>query len=498
MKKYILKSNKNSVIKPILIAFVFCLLLSVFTEKAMAQAPDTLWTRMFGDIGCDEGQSVQQTIDGGYIIVGYTSSFGAGGGDVYLIKTDTVGDTIWTKTFGGVSADYGQFVRQTTDGGYILVGGTYSFDIGDGDVYLIKADNNGNAQWTKTFGGLRWDYGYSVQEIPGSGYIIAGETESFSGTGLSEVYIIRTDINGDSIWAKTFGLSGRISGYSIQKTNDGKFIVVGGGSGYSDIYLIKIDTNGDSIWAKTFGGVYGDKGYCVQQTSDSGYIIVGETNSYGSGDYDIYLIKTDINGDSIWAKTFGHNYSHDVGYSIEQTFNGGYFLTGYSNNGVYLIKTDENGDTIWTKTIGSAVLDRGYYGRQCSDGGYIVTGLTDTVGLGKSEVYLIRIASDEIGIVKNNKIKITKCKLYQNYPNPFNFLTSICYSIERPSYISIKIYNQVGQTVRFLVNEKKNSGYYNVIWDGKDNRGKNVANGIYFYELRANKLVIAREMMYLK
>lgn len=497
MKKSILKSNKNVVIRLVLFTIVFCLFIGVFVESAMAQTPDTLWTRRFGGSGYEEGNSVQQTADGGYIITGYSSSFGAGGGDVYLIKTDTTGDTMWTNTFGGPSADYGQFVQQTTDSGYIVVGGTYSFDVGDGDVYLIKTDTCGNALWTKTFGGLRWDYGYSVQEISGGGYIIAGETESF-GDGCAEIYLIKTDSIGDSIWAKTYGSPGRLTGYSVQETIDGAYIVVGGESGYGDIYLIKTDTDGDSLWAKTYGGAYGDRGYSVQQTSDSGYIIVGVTDSYGSGDCDVYLIKTDVNGDSLWAKTFGQNYSYDVGYSVQETFSGGYIIAGSSSNNVHLIKTDANGNTVWTKTIGGAVQSRAYFAKQCTDGGYIVTGLIDTTGIGKADVYLIRIASDETGITEGDEIKPLKCYLSQNYPNPFNSSTFIRYIIAEPSDVRIKIYNQLGQAVRTLVNENKDTGKYNVTWDGKDEQGKKLSSGVYFYELRVDAQIATRKMLYLK
>jgi len=307
---------------------------------------DLLWTRSFGGTGYDFGNSVRQTTDGGFILVGNTQSFGAGGKDVYLIKTDSNGDTLWTKTYGGTGTDDGYSVQQTTDGGYIVTGTTNSF--GTYDVYLIKSDANGNLLWSKTYGGALGDVGSSVQQTTDGGYIITGETSSF-GAGANDVYLIRTDSIGGMLWSRTFGEIFAENGYEVQQTSDGGYIITGETESGSSVYLIKCDSTGYGGWSKTFGTIDDDNGYSVQQSADGGYIIAGKIFSFGAPNSDAYLIKTDSAGDLLWTKTFG-GAGNDGCNAVQNTSDGGYILTGSLGSfgnpyHVYLIKTDENGDS---------------------------------------------------------------------------------------------------------------------------------------------------------
>jgi hypothetical protein len=308
------------------------------------------WNQTFGGAADDEGYSIQQTADGGYIIAGRKTDAGTNAKDAWLIKTDSQGNEEWNQAFGGSSSDYGRSVQQTTDGGYIILGYTWSFGNGSSDVWLIKTDSQGNEEWNQAFGGSSSDYGYSVGVTDNGGYIIAGATDSF-GNGSSDVWLIKTDSQGNEEWNQAFGGSGNESGSSVQQSNDGGYIVTGRtysfGNGFSDVWLIKTDSQGNEEWNQTFGGAADDEGYSIQQTADGGYIIAGSTNSFGNA-YDGWTIKTDSEGTEIWNQTFGESWD-DRSNSVQQTTDGGYIICGFTENSdgiqdVWLIKTDSDGN----------------------------------------------------------------------------------------------------------------------------------------------------------
>jgi len=383
-------------------AFVFAglalVLVGVGVGNWIAQAPTWEWARTFGGRENDFGFSVQQTSDGGYILLGSTESFSAGESDIWLIKNDAVGNKLWDKTFGGSGDDKGWSVQETADGGYILLGYTYSFGAGKSDVWLIKTDATGNLQWEKTFGGCEGDEGASVQQTRDGGYILIGTTEN---TGWKDIWLIKTDAEGKLLWERTFGGISWDNGSSVQQTRDGGYILLGYtysfGAGSSDFWLIKTDGEGNLLWERTFGERGWDEGYSVQQTSDGGYILLGYTNSFGVSVRwrDIWLIKTDGEGNVLWERTFDKR-GDEVSFSVQQTRDGGYVLVGSTapfdvgERDVWLIKTDGEGKLIWERTFGGRGLDWGSSVQQTNDDSYILLGGTESFGAGEADFWLIK------------------------------------------------------------------------------------------------------------
>ena len=389
--------------KAITIIGMLILAFAVKTAPAQPGPPDTLWTRTYGGYDSESCRRVRQISDGGYIITGYTESYGFGGMDVYLIRTDSIGDTVWTHTYGGSgSYDEGSSVQQTIEGGFIVAGSTNSFGAGNSDIYLIKTNAYGDTLWTKTYGGVNFEYGREIEQTNDGGYVIVGVTYSY-GLGLSSIYLIKTDSLGDTVWTKTYGGSGSESGRSVMQTADGGYIIVGNtnssGNGYYDVYLIKTDNQGNIIWQSTIGGSQNDIGYCVRQTADNGYIITGETTSYGAGRRDVYLIKTDTNGDTVWTKTYGGSET-DYALEVLQTHSGDYILVGITfsfsagYNDIYIIKTNTYGDTIWTSSIGTEYSESAYSVDELLNSGYVIGGMTSACGAGAGDIWLLRL--DEI------------------------------------------------------------------------------------------------------
>jgi hypothetical protein len=466
-----------------ILLFVTCWAIWIIPSPCLAQIT---FERTYGGRVDDFGRSVQETQDGGYIITGTTSSFGASPPDVYLIEADSLGDTLWTRTYGGVRGDYGYSVQQTQDGGYIVAGGTYSFGAGYYDVYLVKVDSSGDTLWTRTYGGSDYDIGYSVRQTQDGGYIITGMTRSFG--AQDQVLLVKVDSLGDTTWIRTFGGDQDDRGNSVRQTQDGGYIVAGTsnsfGSGQSQVYLVRTDSLGDTLWTRAAGGI---AGYSVELDSDGTYTAVGLASSLY--DSDVYLIKLDSLGEILWANSCGGT-KDDGGYSIQQTQDGGYIIAGgtYSYFGdscdVYLVRTDSLGDTLWTRTYGGVFWDEGNSVWEDRDGGYVVAGYTSSFGAGGFDFYLIK--TDEDGLTGVNelssraKVPVSDVCLLQNSPNPFTHSTVVSYSLPSMSKVTLTIYDITGRLVETLVNETEQPGIHQVSWDRKDS-----PSGVYFYRLKA-------------
>jgi len=367
---------------------------NVFSEVT----PPEVWNKTYGGDYYDGGFSVQETGDGGYIFCGNTIPSGESYSDVYLVKTDADGNVEWENNYGGSDAEYGYSVQETSDEGFIVAGSIDYYDSDDGDVYLLKTNAVGDFIWSAIHGGGELDEAFSVQQTSDGGYIVVGFTDS--DTTSRDIYLIKTDSIGKDTWIKTFGGSGSNIGYCVKQTSDFGYIIAGStdstGSN-SDVWLIKTDDDGTEEWNRKYGGSDYDSASSVQETSDYGYIITGKTLSYGAGSQDVWLIKTNPLGIKDWDVTFGGTGS-DIGEEVQETSDGGFIVAGHTTSfgagseDVYLIKTDSSGTSLWSKTIGGAEIDRGHSVYQTSGDDYIVAGETLSYGSTSSyDAWLIKV-----------------------------------------------------------------------------------------------------------
>lgn len=468
------------------------------THSVYAQAPDTLWTQTFGGMLGDNANAVIETSDGGFVIGGQTFSFSGGASDAYLVRTDENGDTLWTRTYGegGGSHENAHDIEETSDGGFIMTGSVSS---GSSDMLLIRTDADGETVWMKTYGWFDTDRGYDVLETPDGGFIVCGSTRSYHNGFGSSVWLFRTDVDGDSLWSKTYGGSSYQDGFSIDGTSDDGFIITGsynnGGSQSADVWLLRADADGDTLWTKTFGGEGTDEGTTVLETSDGGYALTA--SSYNAGP-EVSLMRFDANGDSLWTKKFGESIGRTN--TLDETSDGGFVLTGTTVDGaVWLVRTDADGSTLWTETYGGDEGDQGVAVRQTADGGYVVVGTTESYGAGAADIWLIRLDAEGTTSAAETPIEAPgDFLLNQNYPNPFNPSTTISYAVRNPANVNLTIFNMLGQAVRTLVDSTQPPGEYSVTWDGGDGAGGVVSSGPYLYRMKVGDVVQTRSMLLLK
>ena len=380
------------------------LLLVFISAIIQAQAPDTLWTKVYGGNDWDASHSIQQTSDEGYIIGGTTASFGNGGQDMWLMKIDSIGNEEWNKTFGGSQNDGIESVQQTTDGGYIIAGNTVNQS--NDDFRLIKTDVNGDVVWDTTYGGSGQDFAYSIQQTADGGFIVAGLSIG-SWTSSADVLLLKIESNGNQDWMRLIDINEAgfsDEGNSVKQTSDGGYVITGRTSAYGsvDIFLIKTDSEGIVEWENHFDSGGSEGAYSVIEDIEGGYVITGYTNGVlGSGWNDVWLIKTDHNGQEEWNQTFGGSRDEE-GQSIQQTSDGGYVIAGRTESfggnesDVWLIKTDHNGQEEWNQTFGgnSNSGDYGYDVQETTDQGYIICGYTYSYSeYGSADIWLIRVST---------------------------------------------------------------------------------------------------------
>ncbi len=383
---------------------LFVLIFSCCSSASPAE-PREEWNATFGGQYADGAWCMQETADGGYILAGNSASRGEGS-DLFLIRTDRTGKCIWSRTWGGSAEDVGYFVQETKDGGFVVTGSTKSYSMGEELLWLLKTDSGGNLSWDKTFGGFvssTGDGGWSVDETDDGGYIITGYTQSLA-SGRKDLWLLKTDGQGSEIWDKTFGGSEDDVGMSVLQSRDGGYIAAGRTASFirggDDIWLLKTGPFGEEQWNRTFGGNQDDTGFQVEELSD-GYAMVGRTES-GSDRKKIILIKTDPDGRKLWERS----YRGSSASSLQSTADGGYIIAGRIDNietgrDALIIKTDSSGREEWSMTLGGRGDDIGTFVIQNRDGSYTMTGITDSYGAGREDVWLVKIAAAEPQIMEN-------------------------------------------------------------------------------------------------
>jgi hypothetical protein len=380
-----------------------------------ATTPIVQWNATYGGTGQDDAFAFVQTSDGGYALAGRTL------GDVYLVKTDAGGKMQWEKTYGGQYGDEGFSIVQTSDGGFAVAGRSHSFNpYGRSDMYLVKTDKMGNFQWNKTYGEL-WTYegASSMVQTGDEGFVLAGH--SYPGIGDQDIYLVKTDSNGGMQWNKTYAGTGAdtYQVHSVVQTGDGGYAVAGSCYDHSTedtlAFLIKTDSVGEITWSQSYGA-RNCQAFSMVQTGDGGYALAGMNFTYGAASNygDAWLVKTDSLGNMTWSRNYGSSshYSHEFAQSLVQTTDGGYTLAGrkrynYEDYNLYLVRTDAYGYMQWNITYGGTDEDFAMALVQTADGGYATAGCTESFGTGGDDFWLVKFsAPDDLYVASVEPIQV--------------------------------------------------------------------------------------------
>lgn len=373
-----------------------------FTETETATNTPTstptefiIWEKIYGGNFYDAGFCVKKTNDGNFIIAGTSTNGLTTPFDGFLMKIDNNGELIWQKNYGGNNYEEIYSVVETDDNGFILCGKTNSFGAGGYDAYIVKTDFSGEQEWVRNYGSSNNDYAKSIIKTDSGDYIIVGTTTN--DFYKSNIYTIKIDSEGNTKWINSYVNTNNNFGNCIEKTADGNYLIAGNiETGNYDIYLCEIDDDGNTKAIKTYGGTGDDVANSIQRTLDGGFIITGYTTSFGAENRDVYLLKIDSNLNKQWEKRYGGNYD-DIGNFALQTEDGGYFITGQTNSygagatDVYLLKTDSSGNLLWETTKGGQAEDNGIYISKIDYNMYIITGSFGNYLQGNSDIYIIKL-----------------------------------------------------------------------------------------------------------
>jgi len=341
------------------------------------------FNNQYGGTEDEDGRWMEQTADSGFIMVGSTTTYSVGGADIWLVKTDAYGNQQWQKSKGGTDFDFANMVKVTSDGGFIIAGFTDSYGAGDNDGWLVKTDANGNTQWSQTYGNSGFQEFEAIVQTADGGYACVGLNNS-AGTDYYDVWLVKTNSAGVMQWQRNIGDGSYEIGNSIQIAPDGGYIIAGQSYSYDTsgaFYMIKTDASGNEEWHKTFTSGHTCEAHYVQNVPGGGYILCGDADTTydGYGESDVWVIRTDENGDSLWAHAYGGT-KKDGGKTIEPTTDGGYIIGGIVrsfgliNPDFYAVKVDSGGVIEWSQHYGLAYHDHAYRAIQTSDGGFAFFG----------------------------------------------------------------------------------------------------------------------------
>ncbi len=473
------------------------MLLAAMVHPAAADL-HTRWMQTYGGDTADGFRQAIPTGDGGFVAVGYTYSFGAGAEDVYVVKTDASGDTLWTRTFGGPSPDAGYGVCETDEGDYVVAGYTLSFGAGGEDVYVIRLDAEGNMLWTRTYGGAALDEARSVCATSDGHVVVAGQTESF-GAGLSDVYLLKIDAAGDTAWTRAFGGADSEWADAVCEMADGCYGASGTTGSFTptrDAYMLEVDPNGVLEWEHSYGSTWlyrEDFGVGVAPLADGGMIATGWRTDQDNGDPDqVSFLQVDADGVQDRYLKYSDPYL-EYGSSVCVTADGDHLICGASKdpdthkNDLLILKRGGLGGWLWEQVLGGTGSDWGLSIIPVEPHEYLIAGHTESSGHGSFDGWLVRMFEPQASAPEGNGSN----QLRLEVPSPcLADGATIRFHLPARMNVQLTVHDVRGRTVRTLHDGALDSGDHAMTWEGEDARP-----GVYWARLLAGGTVTTRKLV---
>lgn len=485
-----LRHKLTKICGSLLLTFSFCQLPFDLSSQV------NTWVSVYGGNKYDRGTGIAATSSKSYVVCGNSSSYGIGTTDIYVLKIDSAGKFRWQNTLGGANIDNSFSIQATSDSGFVISGYTNSFGAGGYDAYLVKINSDGAFEWQNTYGQDDWDFGYWAEQTSDGGYVLCGE--SYRPGKNSQAYLVRTDAAGDTLWTRTFGGSGEDAFKEVHQTSDGGFVAAGyatGIAGDKDFFLVKTDALGNENWEKTYGSIANDSCSSLALCADGGFLLGGTRDTLGK--HRTYLVKTDNAGNEMLHKTEMAGLGNRSISRIRETVEGHYAYTQISDQGgfggqeIYLIKYDPTGNWYpFVSTFGGNKDEEAYDFVQNADSGYTLVGYTETFGAGPDNIFIARTdKSGSYNNITNSYVAVNELPEEEGdliiYPNPTDgkfWISSLKFKVT-----SARIYNTLGELIVSSEGPKQNEIDIS-----------SQPNGIYLVEVVAAEGSIRRKILLTK
>ncbi len=468
--------------------------LFLFAAESLAQPVDSLWQRSYGG-GLHGAVSAMLTADdGGCIFAGETYSDSTRV-NLWIVRTGSEGDTLWTRLYGGLYNDRCNTIKPVAQDGWILGGFTQSFGYSyfGGDIWLLRINDNGDTLWTRRYGDIGYDECVGICGLADGGFMVlaAGDTVALR--------FLRLDAYGDSLGSEAISTPDNIVGAHLLQTSDGGFMVTGstaGGGALADAWLMKVDTFGQTEWSRAYGttGLRSQTCSGIAEVFD-GFVFTGQTVNVSGQPADLWLVKVNAVGDTVWTRSFGGS-DGEAGVAVVAAPGGGFaigatveaFWEMYGD--MWILRTDEDGDSLWSSTFGSSVYERCVSMCIASDGGYVLAGTYSTFSATDSS-WLFKTSPDPLDV--RIPPAVPHQLAFGIFPNPFNASASVQFELPAPARASLTVFDITGRLVQTIADRSYPAGEHHVALDASA-----LTSGIYFLQLNGGPAPQTQKFVVLK